>query len=723
VSTSPAPAPPPDLRPGSPPSTAPSAPSSTAPPEVRKRRSGGGPARVAIWLFHLALPMAGLWLLLAVPEADVHLEHHPAHFWLVFLAAVINIGLAVQVDRSARRHGDARLLLVGLGFLAAALFLGLHALATPGVLLNSRNGGFALATPVGLAVAAAFSAWSTADFDGPRGPAVLRAAPVLRWALLGVTALWGVVSLAGLPPLADPAMGDAGGPVLTGLVVVAVPLYLVAAIRTWLRYRRRRSAVLLSLLTANALLAEATLAVALGVSWQLTWWLWHVLMVFAFGYVAYSAYIAYRKEGSSAGLFDAAGTEQTVAAIRSEYGSALEALVAAVERQAAGELTADEMALITAGLADRFGLSEGQTEVLGRAAGALRNEREQVGRLDVLVAIGHDSRVILTEHQLLARAIGRAAGFGSDSVRIGLLDQGRLEFPPELCTDPGWMPDDSVVARLQRTPNGGMAAVELTPGLLACPLTVKERTAGWLLAQRSREFGDRDRSLFASLASQLSMGLENARLYHQLDGLFRQYMSPDVATALIADPRQAALGGAVVEVTSVFADLRGFTTFSEQSSPEQIVAMLNRYFAVATSAILAEGGTVVQFVGDAMMALFNAPVRQSDHAERAARAALALQSRIVEVAEPGWPRFRVGVNTGPALVGNIGSDELRNFNAMGDAVNVAARLETTAEPGQVLIGDSTCRRLPRGAVTRPLGELLVKGRQQPVVAHQLISLP
>ena len=193
-------------------------------------------------------------------------------------------------------------------------------------------------------------------------------------------------------------------------------------------------------------------------------------------------------------------------------------------------------------------------------------------------------------------------------------------------------------------------------------------------------FGGRDRALIASLAAQLSMGLENARLYKQLDGLFRQYMSPDVATALIADPRQAALGGAVVEVTAVFADLRGFTTFSEASTPEQIVAMLNRYFEVATAEILAAGGTIVQFVGDALMALFNAPVRQPDHAVRAAAAALRMQARIDAVAEPGWPRFRVGINTGPALVGNIGSTELRNFNAMGDAVNVAARLETSAQP-------------------------------------------
>jgi class 3 adenylate cyclase len=687
-------------------------------PVARPGRTGGR-ARLSLWLFHLSLPMAGLWLLLGVPGTDVVIEHHPTHFWLVFVAAALNVGLAVQVDRSARRHGDARLLLVGLGFLAAALFLGLHAVATPGMVLSTGNGGFALATPVGLGLGALFAAAASADLDGGLGATVRRAAGGLRWGLIAVTAVWGVVSLTGLPPLANPAIAERGSPLLVAIVGVAVPLYLAAAVRSFLLYRRRRSAVLLSLLTANTLLAEATVAVALGRNWQLTWWLWHVLMVIAFGYVAYSAYLAYRKEGTTSGLFDAAGTEQTVAAIRVEHTSALETLVAAVERQAAGEFSDREMALITAGLAEKFGLSEGQTAVLGRAARALRGEREQIARLDVLVAIGHESRVRLDERDLLARGVRRAAGFGADAVRVGLLADGRLQLPPELSTDPSWFPAPGALSGLE-TSSG---AVEVGPGVLAVPLTVKDRPAGVLLARRGAGFADRDRALFASLATQLSLGLENARLYHQLDGLFRQYMSPDVATALIADPSQAALGGAVVEVTSVFADLRGFTTFSERSSPEQIVHMLNRYFEVAATAILAEGGTVVQFVGDAMMALFNAPARQEDHGVRAARAALALQERIVEVAEPGWPRFRVGVNTGPALVGNIGSNELRNFNAMGDAVNVAARLETTAEPGQVLIGESTRRLLPATAVTRPLGELLVKGRREPVVAHQLLALP
>jgi class 3 adenylate cyclase len=218
--------------------------------------------------------------------------------------------------------------------------------------------------------------------------------------------------------------------------------------------------------------------------------------------------------------------------------------------------------------------------------------------------------------------------------------------------------------------------------------------------------------------------MENARLYHQLDGLFRAYMSPDVATALLADPEQAALGGAVVEVTALFADLRGFTGFSERSTPEEIVVMLNRYFEHATAAILREGGTVVQFVGDALMALFNAPARQPDHPVRAARAALAMQAAVEATAAsaPGWPRFRVGVNTGPALVGNIGSTALRSFNAMGDAVNVAARLESVAQPGQVVIGESTRAQLPDDAAVEPLGELALKGRRGGVVAYRLFAL-
>jgi len=129
-------------------------------------------------------------------------------------------------------------------------------------------------------------------------------------------------------------------------------------------------------------------------------------------------------------------------------------------------------------------------------------------------------------------------------------------------------------------------------------------------------------------------------------------------------------------------------------------------------------------VGDALLALFNAPARQADHARRAVRAALDLQAAVDAIAEreSSWPRFRVGANTGPALVGNIGSATLRGFNAMGDAVNVAARLQTLAEPGQVVIGEATLLAVGPGVRVEPLGDLTVKGRQQPVRAFVVTGL-
>jgi class 3 adenylate cyclase len=260
---------------------------------------------------------------------------------------------------------------------------------------------------------------------------------------------------------------------------------------------------------------------------------------------------------------------------------------------------------------------------------------------------------------------------------------------------------------------------------LVLPLTVKDRPAGVLDVRRARGgFADRDRWLLRALASQLSIGLENARLYRQLDGLFRTYMARDVATALLADPSQARLGGAVAEVTVLFADLRGFTPFSEQAPPERVVAMLNEYFGRAVPVLLAHGGSVTQFVGDALMALFNAPTRQPNHALRAARAALGMQQAVEQAAvqEPGWPLFRVGVNTGPALVGNIGSAELRSFTAIGDTVNLAARLEELAEVGQVVIGPAAHRAIADRAVAHPLEEVEIRGKRQRVTAWVLDGL-
>src|SRR5919199_6043785 len=147
------------------------------------------------WLALLVLPLGGFWLLIAAPSADLHWEDHPAHFWLVLGTALTSAVLAYATGDTARRRGDARLFLVSLGFLAAAGFLGLHALATPGVLLDKRNSGFVIATPVGLVLASVFAAASAMPLTPARARAVMRYATPLRAGLIGLMIVWAVVSL------------------------------------------------------------------------------------------------------------------------------------------------------------------------------------------------------------------------------------------------------------------------------------------------------------------------------------------------------------------------------------------------------------------------------------------------------------------------------------------------------------------------------------------------
>ena len=221
---------------------------------------------------------------------------------------------------------------------------------------------------------------------------------------------------------------------------------------------------------------------------------------------------------------------------------------------------------------------------------------------------------------------------------------------------------------------------------------------------------------------------EVADLHRKIDRLFRQYLSPDVAQALVDDPARADLGGELAEVSVLFADLEGFTAFSERTPAHEVVAMLNAAFGAAVPAVFAEGGTVVQFMGDALMAVFNAPIRQTDHALRACRAALALQQAFSGrvggggTDGDGIPRFRVGINSGPALVGNVGSAEMHNFLAIGDTTNVAARLQSWAPPGSVVLGQPTYDLVRDSVEVRPLGAPELKGKSVPTAVYELIGL-
>jgi adenylate cyclase len=454
-----------------------------------ERPLAGGTAHPLWPLFVLVVGAGLLVLVLAHPAVDESWENHPAHFWLVLTAAALNVALGYAVGVAARRRRDARLLLVSLAFVSAAGFLGLHALATPGVLIG-KNAGFELATPVGLVLAGAFAAASGLPLRPRAAERILRWAWLLVGGLSLLMVVWAVVSLAEVVPLA----GELGTEQLDGwqitLAAIGVVLYAAAAIGYYRLYRRRGAQFLLGVALAFALLAEAMLVIAWARNWRVSWWEWHLLMLVAFVTIAISA--------------------------RTEW---------------------------------------------------------------------HEERF--------------------------------------------------------------------------SPLYLDETLAG------------------------------------------------------------------TREVSVLFADLQGFTSYSEQTPPARLAAMLNGYYGRLVPLLEADGGIVHQIIGDAVMVIFNQHGDQPDHAARAARTALAFQAEAAEVAEahPEWPRFRAGVNSGEALAGLVGAPSgHRKHGVVGDTVNLAARLESLAPAGGVVIGAETAAALPAGAVVERLPPVEVKGKDDPVEAYLLHRL-
>jgi adenylate cyclase len=533
-------------------------------------RSEGSTARLtwAHWLV-LALPVAGLVLLVARPELDLQWEHHPSHFWLVLGTAAVSTVLAYVTNVVAGRYRDPRVVLNSMAFLASAGFLGLHALATPGVLLATPNAGFATATPVGLFIASLFAAASVTALAGPRGRAVLRARRWLLALLLAAMLAWGLVSLAGLPPLGGPPPPtEALGP-LAVAAAIAVALYAISAWRTYAAYRARGGVVTLAIAVALVLLGEAMLAVAVSRNWRLSWWEWHLLMLAAFAAIALGAREEYRRSGSLTATFGGLYVDATLARIDRWHARAIGSVARADER---GEAT-------------------------GRVLEQLRRE-----------------------------------------------------------------------------------------GASADELALIERAAGEL---------------------------------RRLDTLFRPYLPSLVAERLREEPSLARIGGGVErELTVLFADLAGFTTFSESHSPGEVISMLNTFWAEVVPVISRSGGVVGHFAGDGVMATFNTAGDEPDHAIRACRAGLAITEAAgrIAAANPGWPTFRVGINTGTAVVGTVGAEERREFGVIGDTTNVAARLMALAQPGQVVVSGATWTAVGGTAAGTPLGPTSVKGKRRPVEA-------
>lgn len=207
---------------------------------------------------------------------------------------------------------------------------------------------------------------------------------------------------------------------------------------------------------------------------------------------------------------------------------------------------------------------------------------------------------------------------------------------------------------------------------------------------------------------------------------FERYVAPQVVEQLLSDPSSVQLGGVRQEVTVLFADIRGFTAFGEKLSPETLVQVLNQHLTLAAEAIFAEKGTLDKFIGDAVVAIYNAPLPQPDHAVRAVRSALAMQRQIAALHADLPPQerlnFGIGIATGIAVVGNIGSPQLQNYTVVGDCINLASRLQTHAGPGQILLNRQAYEQTRSLVMAREVGYVQVRGRSEADLVYEVLGL-
>jgi class 3 adenylate cyclase len=209
---------------------------------------------------------------------------------------------------------------------------------------------------------------------------------------------------------------------------------------------------------------------------------------------------------------------------------------------------------------------------------------------------------------------------------------------------------------------------------------------------------------------------------------FGRYVSPEVAQTLLESPEGLRLGGEKREVTILMSDLRGYTRFAEEGDPAVVMQVLNEYLGRMTEIIIANRGTINEFIGDAIFAIFGAPLPYPDHAERAAACAIAMQCAMEEVnrlhVARGLPRLEMGIglNTGEAVVGNIGSEKRAKYGVVGSAVNLAARVEGCTVGGQILLSPATYDRIRDLAEVGPPLPVEVKGIREPLVLHELRGL-
>lgn len=246
-------------------------------------------------------------------------------------------------------------------------------------------------------------------------------------------------------------------------------------------------------------------------------------------------------------------------------------------------------------------------------------------------------------------------------------------------------------------------------------------------------FTPEDLDLLNAVASQASIAVENAQTHVKLTRaaearvVYQRFLPGAIVEQILAKPDSISLGGVNQNVTVLFADIRGFTSISEEIEPEEVVSMLNQYFSEMVEVIFRHSGTLDKFIGDGMMALFGAPYATPDDAANAVRAAIEMQRRLSVIRNTltradGTKldvHIGIGINTGKVIVGYIGSPRRTDYTAIGDNVNLASRLEHEAGRGEIIISEPTYQEVHAQFVCEPIGARGIKGKREPVPCYRV----
>lgn len=264
---------------------------------------------------------------------------------------------------------------------------------------------------------------------------------------------------------------------------------------------------------------------------------------------------------------------------------------------------------------------------------------------------------------------------------------------------------------------------------ICAPLITESNVHGVLYADRLDPFAAFSADhleLISAVAAQTAVTVETVKAHKRLAreevarANYSRFMPEYVVKQLLVNPDSFRLGGANQKVTVLFADIRGFTAISEKENPEKVVSLLNKYFSAMTEIIFDHGGTLDKFIGDGLMAIFGAPTATEEDALNAVKAAVTMQKRVVSLneefrAEGSGPiSVGIGLHTGEATIGYIGSERRSEYTAIGDTVNLASRLESNARGGQILMSDATAEASGNLIPVNHLEPLAVKNRVQPV---------